>query len=127
MRPKLLLLDEPLSALDALTRSNIQGEILKLQEEAGISVLMITNDVDEALFMADRVIPLTPKGQESLGPTFHVDIPRPRHKAAMNDSPRYRELRAALTNYLLSQMPSESAAKALPPAVLERLKPAHAA
>ncbi len=127
MRPKLLLLDEPLSALDALTRSNIQGEILKLQEEHGISVLMITNDVDEALFMADRVIPLTPKGEESLGPTFTVDIPRPRNKAAMNGSPRYRELRASLTSYLLSQMPSEADARPLPPAVLERLKPAHAA
>lgn len=102
MKPKVLLLDEPLSALDALTRSVLQQEILKIWEEERQTCLMITNDVDEAILLADRIVPLNPGPNASLGPTFHVGLDRPRDKTALNHDPHFKGLRNAVTNYLVS-------------------------
>lgn len=102
MRPQVLLLDEPLSALDALTRSVMQDEILKIWEEERQTCLMITNDVDEAILMADRIIPLNPGPNASLGPTFTVRLERPRDKQALNHDARFKQLRNAVTNYLVT-------------------------
>ncbi|HBF98678.1 MAG TPA: nitrate/sulfonate/bicarbonate ABC transporter ATP-binding protein, partial [Alphaproteobacteria bacterium] len=84
MMPEVLLLDEPLSALDALTRAKLQDEIEEIWRRERKTVILITNDVDEAILLADRIIPLNPGPNATLGPDFKVDIPRPRDRAAMN-------------------------------------------
>ncbi|WP_298830087.1 nitrate ABC transporter ATP-binding protein [uncultured Piscinibacter sp.] len=99
--PDVLLLDEPLSALDALTRANLQDEIVKIWSEDRKTVLMITNDVDEALMVADRIIPLDIGPRARLGPSFLVDVARPRDRREMNHDRRFQELRGEITQYLI--------------------------
>ena len=101
MKPELLLLDEPLSALDALTRANLQDEILKIWGQEKQTVILITNDVDEAIYMADRIIPLNPGPNATLGPNYKVDIPRPRSRTELNTNPEFIRLRAEITEYLI--------------------------
>ena len=99
MEPQVLLMDEPLSALDALTRANVASEIEAIWEADRRTAVLITNDVDEALVLADRIICLNPDG--TLGTTVSVDLPRPRQRGAMNDNPRFKGLRADVTAYLM--------------------------
>jgi len=99
--PDVLLLDEPLSALDALTRAKLQDEIVRIWSEDKKTVLLITNDVDEALMVADRIIPLEIGPRASLGPSFSVDIPRPRDRRAMNHDETFRHLRHDITEWLI--------------------------
>ncbi len=99
--PDVLLLDEPLSALDALTRANLQDEIVRIWSEENKTVLLITNDVDEALMMADRIIPLQTGPRARLGPSFVVDVPRPRDRREMNHDAGFQTLRAQITQHLL--------------------------
>ena len=101
MSPRVLLLDEPLSALDALTRATVQDEIVRIWEAERKTVVLITNDVDEALLMADRVIPLSAGPGASLGPSFTIDIQRPRDRGALNHDPRFRHLRAGIIEWLV--------------------------
>ncbi|UUX49498.1 nitrate ABC transporter ATP-binding protein [Nisaea acidiphila] len=101
MSPEILLLDEPLSALDALTRAKLQDEIEQIWSRDKKTVILITNDVDEALLLADRVIPLTVGPGATLGPDFEVNIPRPRDRTAMNHDPAFKHLRAKITQYLM--------------------------
>ena len=101
MNPEFLLLDEPLSALDALTRGKLQDEIEAIWREEKKTVVLVTNDVDEALLLADRIIPLTPGPRATLGPEFRVNLARPRNRKDVNHDPQYRQLRAAITQYLL--------------------------
>ena len=82
LEPGILLLDEPLSALDALTRANLQDEINRICQEEKKTVILITNDPDEAILLADRVIPLTAGPRATLGPSIPVTIPRPRSRTA---------------------------------------------
>jgi nitrate/nitrite transport system ATP-binding protein len=100
-RPEILLLDEPLSALDALTRANMQDELEAIRRRERRTMVLVTNDVDEALLLADRIIPLTPAPAATLGPEFVVDIPRPRDRRAVNHDPAYRRLRTTITEYLV--------------------------
>jgi nitrate/nitrite transport system ATP-binding protein len=102
MKPQVLLLDEPLSALDALTRSVMQDEILRIWEEERQTCLMITNDVDEAIIVADRIVALNPGPKASLGPTFSVELDRPRDRTELNHDDHFKGLRNAVTNYLVS-------------------------
>ena len=99
MNPEVLLMDEPLSALDALTRANLQDEITRIWQADQKTVVLITNDVDEALLLADRIVPLNPDG--TLGPDFSVNIARPRARTAMNHDPAFKKLRADVTRYLM--------------------------
>ena len=101
MQPEILLLDEPLSALDALTRSKLQDEFAQISEAEKKTIILITNDVDEAILLADRVIPLTPGPAATLGPDFRVDIERPRDRAALNGDDRFITLRRQITEYLM--------------------------
>jgi nitrate/nitrite transport system ATP-binding protein len=97
--PEVLLLDEPLSALDALTRANLADEIVDIWEADKKTCVLITNDVDEAILMADRVIVLNPDG--TLADPFTIDIARPRDRMAMNTHDGFKKLRAAITKYLM--------------------------
>ena len=101
MQPEILLLDEPLSALDALTRAKLQGEFAEICEQEKKTIILITNDVDEAILLADRIIPLTTAPNATLGQEFIVNLPRPRDRAAINNDERFIELRASITQYLI--------------------------
>ena len=100
--PDILLLDEPLSALDALTRGNLQDEILQIWAQEKKTVILITNDVDEAIYMADRVIPLNPGPDATFGPDFHINIDRPRDRTALNHNEDFKKCRAEITQYLMA-------------------------
>lgn len=99
MEPELLLLDEPLSALDALTRANLADEILEIWEADKKTCILITNDVDEAILLADRIIVLNPDG--TLADPVPVTLPRPRDRSAMNTDAAFKALRAQVTQYLM--------------------------
>ncbi|MGX9351868.1 ABC transporter ATP-binding protein [Shimia sp. W99] len=99
MNPEVLLLDEPLSALDALTRANLADEIEAIWDADKKTCVLITNDVDEAIILADRIIALNPDG--TLGEEFAVSIPRPRDRMEMNHHDGFKKLRADITNYLM--------------------------
>ncbi|MGV6810610.1 MAG: ABC transporter ATP-binding protein [Brevirhabdus sp.] len=99
MSPEILLLDEPLSALDALTRANLADEIEGIWQADKKTCVLITNDVDEAIVLADRIIALNPDG--TLGEEFRVSIPRPRDRTAMNHDETFKRLRAEVTKYLM--------------------------
>jgi len=101
MQPEILLLDEPLSALDALTRAKLQDEFAAISEAEKKTIVLITNDVDEAILLADRVIPLNPGPKASLGPSFNVDFARPRDRAEMNSDDDFIRLRREITEYLM--------------------------
>ncbi len=99
MEPEVLLLDEPLSALDAMTRADLADEIERICRAEKKTAILITNDVDEALTLADRIQILNPDG--SLGVSFPVKLPRPRDRNAMNNDPVFQALRAEVTATLL--------------------------
>ena len=108
--PDILLLDEPLSALDALTRSKLQDEIIRIWSQEKKTVVLITNDVDEGIIMADRIIPLNPGPNATLGPEFVVTLPRPRDRAAINHSPEFKRIRREVTQYLMKVGAEKNAA-----------------
>ena len=101
MKPEMIIMDEPLGALDALTRGNLQDEILNIWGKDKRTALLITNDVDEGIYMADRIIPLPPGPNATLGPEFKIDIERPRDKTEMNDNANFKETRNAIIEYLM--------------------------
>jgi nitrate/nitrite transport system ATP-binding protein len=101
MDPQVLLLDEPLGALDALTRATLQDEIGRLCRESGKTALLITNDPDEGIYLGDRIIPLGAGPSATLGPSFTVDLARPRDRRAMNHDPRFREIRNGVVQWML--------------------------
>lgn len=99
--PDLLLMDEPLGALDALTRGNLQEEILRIWSANRRTAVLITNDVDEGIFMADRIIPLEPGERSGLGPEYRIELGRPRNKKALNSDPHFKQVRTEILNYLV--------------------------
>lgn len=100
MSPSVLLLDEPLGALDALTRATLQDEIARLRREQEATVVLITNDVDEALLLSDRVVTLTPGPRATLGREFAVDLAHPRDRHQLNRDERFKTLRNEIVTYL---------------------------
>jgi nitrate/nitrite transport system ATP-binding protein len=102
MHPKVLLCDEPLSALDALTRANLQDEIARIRAEHNQTVVLVTNDPDEAILLADRVIPLTAGPGATLGPSFPVEIPHPRDRKAINHDDHFKQIRRDITAFMLN-------------------------
>ena len=99
--PQILLLDEPLGALDALTRAILQDEISRIWSQDRKTVVLITNDVDEGIYLADRIIPLSSGPRATFGPAITVDLPRPRNRKDMNHCPRFKEVRREVLDYLL--------------------------
>jgi nitrate/nitrite transport system ATP-binding protein len=102
MDPRVLLLDEPLSALDALTRGDLQKEIARLHAEDRKTVVLVTNDVDEAVLLADRIVPLTAGPRATLGAPIVVDLPRPRSHTSLNRDPAFKRIRADVIEFLLA-------------------------
>jgi nitrate/nitrite transport system ATP-binding protein len=102
MEPQVLLLDEPLSALDALTRATLQDEISRIRAGTNKTVLLITNDPDEGIYLADRIIPLTAGPGATLGPSFKVEIPRPRDRKTINHDPHFKQLRREIVDFMLN-------------------------
>lgn len=102
MDPEILLLDEPLSALDALTRATLQDEIGRIWAQDQKTVVLITNDVDEGILLADRIIPLSHGPNATLGPSIPVAIPRPRDRKAINHDPHFKQIRHQVMDYLLN-------------------------
>jgi nitrate/nitrite transport system ATP-binding protein len=101
MNPEMIIMDEPLGALDALTRGNLQDEILNIWSKSKRTALLITNDVDEGMYMADRIIPLRPGPNATLGPEFKINIDRPRNKIALNDNEEFKKTRNNIIEYLM--------------------------
>ncbi len=99
-RPKMLLLDEPFGALDALTRPKLQQQVLDIWENHRQAVMMITHDVDEAIFMSDRVVMMTNGPKATIGKILEVPIPRPRDQHALRDSKVYYDLRNEALEFL---------------------------
>jgi nitrate/nitrite transport system ATP-binding protein len=113
MDPKMLLMDEPLSALDALTRPTLQDEIERIFMLSRKTVLLITNDVDEGIRLADRIVPLSAGPAATLGEPVVVDLPRPRDRRALNHDPRFKEIRATVVRSLVQLGPKHR--KSVPP------------
>ena len=103
MDPEILLMDEPLGALDALTRATLQDEIERIWEQDRKTVILITNDVDEGVLLSDRIIALTPGPGAILGPSMSVDIPRPRNRKALNLDSRFKQVRNSVLEFLLQR------------------------
>ena len=101
IEPRILLMDEPLGALDALTRATLQDEIVRIWDRDRRTVVLVTNDVDEGILLADRIIPLSQGPGATLGPAVQVDLPRPRDRKAINHDPRFQRIRRDVIGYLL--------------------------
>jgi nitrate ABC transporter ATP-binding subunit len=102
VEPKALLLDEPFGALDALTRARLQGQLINLwQSESDTEiVLMVTHGIDEAILLSDRIVVMSNPPNPSVVDVIEVDIPRPRNRVNVLDSPRFREIQERLMNLL---------------------------
>lgn len=100
LRPKILLLDEPFGMLDALTRLELQRVLLEVWSRAQLTALMVTHDVDEAIFLADRVVMMTNGPEAEVGDVLEVKFPRPRSRQALLEDPEYYRCRAYLIEFL---------------------------
>jgi nitrate/nitrite transport system ATP-binding protein len=103
IRPKVLLLDEPFGALDALTRGNLQEQLMQICQEYHMTCVMVTHDVDEALLLSDRVVMLTNGPEAHIGQILDVPIPRPRHRLEVVNHPSYYSLRNEIVYFLNQQ------------------------
>jgi nitrate/nitrite transport system ATP-binding protein len=100
MEPKILLMDEPFGALDALTRASLQDELVKVMEETGATVVMVTHDVDEAVLLSDRIVMMTNGPAATIGEILDVKLPWPRERLALAEDKAYGEYRAAVLDFL---------------------------
>ncbi|HBY9745573.1 TPA: ABC transporter ATP-binding protein [Klebsiella pneumoniae] len=105
MKPKVLLLDEPFGALDALTRAHLQDTVMHIQQELNTTIVMITHDVDEAVLLSDRVLMMTNGPAATVGEILAVDLPRPRHRVQLADDSRYHHLRQQILHFLYEKQP----------------------
>lgn len=105
MKPKVLLLDEPFGALDALTRAHLRDTVMHIQQELNTTIVMITHDVDEAVLLSDRVLMMTNGPAATVGEILAVDLPRPRHRVQLADDSRYHHLRQQILHFLYEKQP----------------------
>jgi nitrate/nitrite transport system ATP-binding protein len=107
IRPKMLLMDEPFGALDALTRGKLQRQVLEIWEQNRQAVMMITHDVDEAIYMSDRIVLMTNGPEATIGEILEVPFPHPRDRQAIRQSPEYYDLRNHALNFLDSHFQAD--------------------
>jgi nitrate/nitrite transport system ATP-binding protein len=100
MEPKVLLLDEPFGALDALTRAGLQDELMRIVKETHATTLMVTHDVDEAVLLSDRIVMMTNGPAATIGEILEVDLPRPRDRLKLAENPAYHHLRGQVLEFL---------------------------
>ena len=110
IRPEILILDEPFGALDAITKEELQEELLKIWREHKVTVLMITHDIDEALFLADRVVMMTNGPAAHIGEVMEIPFKRPRNRARIMEDPTYYELRNYALDFLFRRYAHDDAA-----------------
>ncbi len=103
MEPKVLLMDEPFGALDALTRAKLQDELLDIVAGTQSTVVMVTHDVDEAVLLSDKIVMMTNGPAATIGEVLTVDLPRPRSRVALADDPRYLGYRKAVIDFLYTR------------------------
>jgi len=103
MEPKVLLMDEPFGALDALTRAKLQDELLEIVARTHSTVVMVTHDVDEAVLLSDKIVMLTNGPAATIGEVLSVELPRPRHRVALADDAQYQHYRKAVINFLYTR------------------------
>lgn len=100
LRPKMLILDEPFGALDPITREELQEELLKIWSDHQVTVLMITHDIDEALFLADRLVMMSNGPAAKIGEVLNIPFSRPRNRTRIMEDPEYYELRNNALDFL---------------------------
>ncbi len=100
MEPKVLLLDEPFGALDALTRATLQDELMKIMAKSGATAVMITHDVDEAVLLSDRIVMMTNGPSAGIGDILTVDLPKPRNRLDLAENQDYNHLRGEVLRFL---------------------------
>ena len=100
MEPKVLLMDEPFGALDALTRANLQDSLMEIRAKVGSTVVMITHDVDEAVLLSDRVVMMTNGPAATVGEILTIDLPHPRRRVELAGDSRYHHLRSEILRFL---------------------------
>lgn len=124
MQPKVLLLDEPFGALDALTRAHLQDEVMRIQAELHNTVIMITHDVDEAVLLSDKIVMMTNGPSAKIGEILRIDLPRPRDRIALANDPQYNHYRQEVLRFLYEKQrkvevkPAPAAASTTAEAVL---------
>jgi len=109
IEPRMLLLDEPFGALDALTRATLQDELIRIVGATGTTVLMVTHDVDEAVLLSDRVVMMTNGPAATIGDVLEVDLPRPRERLTLAGDARYIRCRKAVLEFLYRKQFQEAA------------------
>tara|TARA_B110000879_G_C11020724_1_gene450813 strand:+ start:50 stop:979 length:930 start_codon:yes stop_codon:yes gene_type:complete len=100
MQPKVLLMDEPFGALDALTRAHLQDSTMEIQQQLGNTVIMITHDVDEAVLLSDKIVMMTNGPAATVGEILHIDLPRPRNRVTLADNPKFNDYRQQVLKFL---------------------------
>lgn len=110
MKPKVLLMDEPFGALDALTRAHLQDSVMEIQSELNNTVIMITHDVDEAVLLSDRIVMMTNGPAATIGEILEIDLPRPRHRLELADDAKYNHYRAEVLRFLHERHSNPNAA-----------------
>ncbi|MEO6292110.1 MAG: ATP-binding cassette domain-containing protein, partial [Burkholderiaceae bacterium] len=103
MEPKVLLMDEPFGALDALTRAKLQDELLGIVAQTHSTVVMVTHDVDEAVLLSDKIVMLTNGPSATIGEILTVDLPRPRDRVALAQSTQYLQYRKDVIDFLYTR------------------------
>ncbi|QJR14048.1 ABC transporter ATP-binding protein [Usitatibacter palustris] len=109
MEPKILLLDEPFGALDALTRAHLQDELMGIVAKTGSTVVMVTHDVDEAVLLSDRIVMMTNGPAATIGAILDVGLPKPRERLQLATNPRYIECRREVLEFLYSRQAMKAA------------------
>ncbi len=100
MEPKILLMDEPFGALDALTRAHLQDSVMEIQKDLGNTIIMITHDVDEAVLLSDRIVMMTNGPAATIGEILEIDLPHPRNRIELADDAKYNQYRQQVLSFL---------------------------
>ncbi len=109
MEPKVLLLDEPFGALDALTRANLQDELMKIMAKSGATAVMVTHDVDEAVLLSDRIVMMTNGPAATIGEVLPVTLARPRNRLVLAEDKEYNHLRSEVLKFLYERHAKKAA------------------
>jgi nitrate/nitrite transport system ATP-binding protein len=109
MEPKILLMDEPFGALDALTRASLQDELIGVMDKTGATVVMVTHDVDEAVLLSDRVVMMTNGPAATIGEILEVNLPKPRDRLALAHDPEFARCRGAILEFLYQKQMKKAA------------------